>query len=527
MAQPTAPAYQPTDPSQPVTPARRRRLPGRGNGRPTRRPRSRASRPRLPLSTAPLRVRLVALLTVLLVVALLLTGLATSSLIRGYLMKRTDAELRQAAVPVATAAFQAVAQDRRGASMDGPNVYAVRIMPTDGSAPIYYSTSTIARQHPDIPLLSIRDPRVLSSRPFTVPSTDGDQQWRVIAGATQDGSATFAVAVSLEPIDDTVDHLRVLVGGIGLAATLICAGVGWYAVRRSFRPLRRIEDTAAGIAGGDLSRRVPEPTTNDEVASLSHSLNAMLAQIETSFALREASEDKMRQFVADASHELRTPLATVRGYAELYRQGAVRTPEDVGGAMSRIEDEAKRMGGLVEDLLLLTRLDIQRPDQYADVDLTVVCSEVVQDARVRAPERAITLVGGSGGLRPTVVRGDESRLRQVVTNLVVNAVNHTPTGTPIEVVVGSERPDEATITVRDHGSGIPPERAVRVFERFFRGDPSRSRGQGGGNGLGLAIVAAIVAGHRGRVGLAPTPGGGATFVVRLPSATSQRAPSIR
>ena len=305
--------------------------------------------------------------------------------------------------------------------------------------------------------------------------------------------------------------------------------LGWYAVRRAFGPLTRIEDTAAAIAAGDLSQRVPEPDTRDEVASLSRSLNAMLAQIEQSFAVREASEQRMRQFVADASHELRTPLATVRGYAELYRQGAVSRPEDVTGAFGRIESEASRMSGLVEDLLVLARLEGERPLVIDDVDLAVLGGDAVQDARVLQPDRRIRLVGLHGPLGPVLASGDEQRLRQVVTNLLSNALHHTPAGSPVEIAVGRLPDGTAALEVRDHGEGIDPVKARRVFERFYREDPSRSRrgsGGTGGTGLGLAIVAAIVTAHQGKVGVAPTPGGGATFILQLPqrahSSTSAR-----
>jgi two-component system OmpR family sensor kinase len=241
----------------------------------------------------------------------------------------------------------------------------------------------------------------------------------------------------------------------------------------------------------------------------------MLSQIEHAFGVRAASEARMRQFVADASHELRTPLAAVRGYAELYRQGAVSEPEDVASAMRRIEDEAARMGMLVEDLLLLARLDEERAARTERVDLTVLAADAVQDARAIAPDREITLIGLRGPLGSAELAGDEPRLRQVVTNLVANAIHHTPAGTPVEVAVGI-RDRSAVLEVRDHGLGVDPAEASRVFERFFRSDPSRTRGRGGGTGLGLAIVAAIVAGHDGRVGVARTQGGGATFIVEIP-----------
>jgi len=466
-------------------------------------------------------VRLIALLLLLLLVALTLTSIATSAMMRRQLMDSTDRDLQAAAGPTAS---QVLSQLFNRHEEGIPTNYAVRFMPTNGSRP-FAVNPTGERLHPDIPTLALNDPRVVNGTLFTVGSTDGEMRWRVVPGALRDGSATFAVAVPLRGVDTTVQRMLSFAILIGMAVIAACALLGWYGVRRAFRPLTQIEDTAAAIAAGDLTRRIPEPTTRDEVASLSRSLNAMLAQIEQSFAVREASEERMRQFVADASHELRTPLAAVRGYAELFRQGAVTEPEDVAGAMRRIEDEAIRMGGLVEDLLLLTRLDSQRPLQTGPVDLTVLAADAVQDARALDSTRQVRLLGLAGDLKPTTIEGDEARLRQVVTNLVGNAVNHTPPGTDIEIAVGSGA-GRAKLEVRDHGDGVDPVRARKVFERFYRADASRVRGNGGGNGLGLAIVAAIVNAHGGRVGVAATPGGGATFVVDLPTANSQSDPSV-
>jgi two-component system, OmpR family, sensor kinase len=468
-----------------------------------------------------LRVRLIALLVLLLLVALALTSVATSAMMRRQLMDSTDRDLKAAAVPTASQVLSRLF-NRHDEGI--PTNYAVRFMPTDGSRP-YAVNPTGEQLHPDIPTLALNDPRVLNGTLFTVQSTDGEMRWRVVPGQLRDGSATFAVAVPLRGVDTTVQRMLSFATLIGLAVIASCALLGWFGVRRAFRPLTQIEDTAAAIAAGDLTRRIPEPVTQDEVASLSRSLNAMLSQIEQSFAVREASEERMRQFVADASHELRTPLAAVRGYAELFRQGAVTEPEDVAGAMRRIEDEAIRMGGLVEDLLLLTRLDTQRPLERGPVDLTVLAADAVQDARALDTSRQVRLLSLEGELKPNTIEGDEARLRQVVTNLVGNAVNHTPVGTDIEIAVGSGA-GRAKLEVRDHGDGVDPVKARKVFERFYRADASRVRGNGGGNGLGLAIVAAIVNAHGGRVGVAATPGGGATFVVDLPTANSQSDPSV-
>lgn len=493
-------------------------------GEPVRAQRRPVERLARPFEALPLRVRLVAVVLILLFVSLTLTGVTALFLMRRSLMTAVDADLRTAAVPTISQAARNL-NDRPAL----PTNYATRfIFPVDGKVFAGPRSTAEAREHPRVPHLTLADSRVRTHEPFTVPSTDGDGRWRMVAGAgiTTDGEAViYAIAVPLFDVDASITDMKESLLVIGLGVMLACALIGWFAVRRAFRPLTQIEDTAAAIAGGDLTRRIPERTAKDEVSSLSRSLNAMLAQIEQSFAVREASEERMRQFVADASHELRTPLAAVRGYAELFRQGAVTKPEDVATAMRRIEDEAKRMGGLVDDLLLLARLDDERPMTFAPVDLTVLAADAVQDAKALDPSRSITLYGLEGELHPTTVQGDEARLRQVLTNLVGNAVNHTPPGTPLEVAVGSRDRGRALLEVRDHGPGVDPAAARRVFERFYRADPSRMRGHGGGNGLGLAIVAAIVNAHHGKVGVAQTPGGGATFVVDLPTANSQTVSS--
>jgi two-component system, OmpR family, sensor kinase len=268
-----------------------------------------------------------------------------------------------------------------------------------------------------------------------------------------------------------------------------------------------------------------------EVGRLSRSLNAMLAHIETAFRSKEQSEERMRRFIQDASHELRTPLVTIRGFSELYRHGGISKKEDVDAAMGRIEGEAKRMSQLVEDLLTLARLDEQRPLDHEPVDLLMLANDVVLDARVNAPDREVRLEGLDGGRAGTApTSGDEGRLRQVVANLVTNALRYTPEGTPLEIAVGTvdvlpgsvdsdgqqvHGSRDSVIEIRDHGPGIDEDDAARVFERFYRADSSRQR-ETGGTGLGLAIVAAIVAQHDGTVRLTQTPGGGATLSVRLP-----------
>ncbi len=462
--------------------------------------------------------RLVVVLVVLLVLVILLSTIATSVIMRRYLVERTVAELQTAAAPVASRVLPQYLN--RSSVIDLPSSYVVVFMEENGRR-----RATMAPEGvdpallPAIPALAIGDSRVQTQEAFAVgPAGGSGPSWIAVAGELGNDSGTYAVATSLAGVEETINRTVVASFALGLLVVAACVVAGWMGFRRAFRPLRAIEDTASAIAAGDLTRRVPEHASHDEVQSLARSLNMMLAQIEQSFRVREASQQRMRRFVTDASHELRTPLATVRGYAELYRQGAAATPEQTAAAMARIEQEATRMTGLVEDLLTLARLDDERPMSLSIVDLTVLAADAVQDARVRVPGREIRLLpAGNGRLAPTDVVGDEARLRQVVTNLVANALSHTPEGTPIEVAVGRNG-DLARLEVRDHGPGIPPDIATKVFERFFRDDPARGRKADGGYGLGLAIVAAIVEAHNGRVGIATTGGGGATFVVELPAA---------
>ncbi|HSO55520.1 MAG TPA: HAMP domain-containing sensor histidine kinase, partial [Actinomycetes bacterium] len=373
----------------------------------------------------------------------------------------------------------------------------------------------------------------------TVPATGGDGRWRVAVQPLRDGGSVV-VAASLDGIDSTTRQLRLIDLVVSGVVLLVLAGVGAAIVRASLRPLVEIEQTARAIAAGDLTRRVPDRDPRTEVGRLGRALNTMLAQIESAFGARAASEasarrseeaarrseDRMRRFVADASHELRTPLTTIRGFAELYRQGAGRDPAELDRLMRRIEDQAARMGLLVEDLLLLARLDQQRPLGREPVDLLALATEAVHDARAVAPDRPIELVLGTGdgdgegkGGSALVVLGDDQRLRQVLANLVNNALTHTPAGSPVEVRVGTAPLDgaqAAAVEVVDHGPGLTPEQAERVFERFYRADKARSRAVG--TGLGLSIVAALVAVHGGTVQVDSVPGRGARFRVVLPLA---------
>ncbi len=346
----------------------------------------------------------------------------------------------------------------------------------------------------------------------------GSEQFRVLAAA---GSGpltglTTVVAIPLADTNATLDRLALIELVVRAVVLLALAALAWWLVGVGLRPLRRIGETAGQIAGGDLSRRVEPANERTEIGRLGLALNAMLAQIEGAFAEREAGERRLRRFLADASHELRTPLAAIRGYAELYRIGAQREPAQVERAMGRIESESARMGGLVDDLLTLARVDEVREPVQERFRVDEVLAEACEDARAANPERQI----GLRGTRPVEVVGNAEQIRRVLDNLLRNAVVHTPAGTPIEAALAAEG-EEAVLRVRDHGPGIAAEDPQAVFERFWRSSASRGR-EDGGAGLGLAIVAAIVHAHGGEVAAANAPGGGAELTVRLPLAQGVR-----
>jgi two-component system OmpR family sensor kinase len=359
---------------------------------------------------------------------------------------------------------------------------------------------------------------VRSRDAFTVPSTSGSGRYRVLAMRVP--GAVDVVGISLRDVDATMSRLRwVLVAAIAIVIGILGVVVFWV-LRLGVRPLKRMTATAGAIGAGDLSQRVPDEPDGTEARDLGDALNSMLTTIEGAFAERSASEARLRRFVADASHELRTPVTTIRGYAELYRHGGLAAPAELDQAMRRTEQEAVRMATLVDDLLLLARLDEGRPLARDPVDLGVLGIDAAADARAVAPDRVITAEVAEG----VTVEGDEDRLRQVVGNLVGNALVHTPSGTPVSVVVHNGGAG-AVVEVHDDGPGMPAEMVDRAFERFSRADVSRSR-HAGGSGLGLAIVRAIVVAHGGDVALASAPGAGTTVRVELPRVASCVASSV-
>jgi two-component system OmpR family sensor kinase len=490
------------------------------------------ARVRLLLERTPLRVKLIVAVLALVAVALAIISLASVTALRGYLVGRLDDQLERVAP-----GFVQPRPPGPGPGGPGghehrpPSPYLVQLRNADGTLDQEPGADTLeaGQGRPALPADGAWF-QAHMGRPLTVPG-EGGGHWRVLVQPREGGSGgSVVVAASLAGIDNAVAWLQRLDLLVSLAVLLVVAGVGVAIVRASLRPLVEMEQTAEAIAAGDLTRRVPDRDPRTEVGRLAAALNSMLAQIEAAFRARAASEatarrseERMRRFVADASHELRTPLTTIRGFAELYRQGAARDPGELDRLMRRIEDQAARMGLLVEDLLLLARLDQQRPLDRRPVDLLALAAEAVNDARAVAPDRRIELQlangdGGGGAGGPLVVLGDEDRLRQVIANLMSNALTHTPAGSPIELRAGTRRDDgtsHAAIEVVDHGPGLNQEQAERVFERFYRADPARTRAHGG-TGLGLSIVAALVAAHGGTVEVRSVPGLGASFRVLLP-----------
>jgi two-component system OmpR family sensor kinase len=458
----------------------------------------------------PLRVGLVAATLVLVACGLLASGIAVTSIIRHSLISRVDQTLLDASRGWAQAPRRTPSTPVEGPNpARPPSNFYVRGIDPDGRV---WMAVNDRKAEPALP-----DDNDVGPVPVTVGSIDhSDVQWRAMTVRGPRGELT-TVAIDLSDVSSTVRALTWSQVGLGAAVLLVLGIAGYAVVHRSLRPLVEVEQTAAAIAAGELDRRIPQRDPRTEVGRLSLALNGMLAQIQRAVASSESSaehartsEDRMRRFITDASHELRTPLTTIRGFAELYRQGAAR---DVELLMNRIESESWRMGLLVEDLLLLARLDAQRPLERNRVDLLALASDAVHDARSVAPKRDINMEVFDGPGTPEVL-GDEARLRQVLSNLVSNALQHTPESADIAVRVGTDG-DNAVLEVCDAGPGMSGEDARRVFERFYRTDSSRARASGG-TGLGLSIVDSLVYAHGGTVSVTTAPGQGCRFTVNLP-----------
>ncbi|MGI8627646.1 MAG: sensor histidine kinase [Geodermatophilaceae bacterium] len=404
-----------------------------------------------------------------------------------------------------------------GARVGGPrlsSVYVVLCCPNGSLAPV--ANPDIGHwQLPDIDVAQAR--RAAETRtPYTADA--GEVRYRIVAYPHVGTDEIVILALPMRSVDATVARVTAVAWGTTAAILAVLALVAWWVIRLGIRPIKQMTATASAIAGGDLTHRVPEAPAKTEAGELGRSLNAMLSSIETAFDARGRSEQRLRRFAADASHELRTPVTTIRGYAELYRAGGLRGEGELGEAMGRTESEAIRMGRLVDDLLVLARLDQGRALDRQPVDLTQLAVDAATDAAVRDPEREIT---GPASPDAVLVLADADRLRQVISNLVANALVHTPPGSPVSLDVAVEG-QSGVLRVIDSGEGMPPEVEQRAFERFYRADPARSRHRGG-SGLGLSIVESTVAALDGQVTLRTEPGQGLTATVRLPLAKSPAA----
>jgi two-component system OmpR family sensor kinase len=476
----------------------------------------------------PLWARLVGAASVLVAVALLITGWIGVGLLRSYLTKQVDDRLVSSGdrfIRVVEGDLGGLGPDLGGSpGFRLPNSYVFEVINADGTRqgnPI--GGPGAGPTAPDLSGLTAKDAQARDGRPYTVVS-DGTR-WRVVLRVVPDGSGrVLATMTGLGEVDRALNHLMGIELLVGLIALVALAGLGVLVVRLSLRPLGEIETTAEAIGAGDLSRRIPDADPRTEVGRLGSALNAMLGQIEHAAQAQATSEheahqtaERMRRFAADASHELRTPLTSIRGFAELHRQRGGGTAEETDRLVSRIESEATRMTGLVEDLLLLARLDQQRPLATSPVDLVPLAQDAAFDLRTLDPDRGVT---ADLPTDPLLVHGDASRLRQVFANLVGNVRTHTPATAAARIVLRREPyggRDWALIEVADDGPGLTEEQASQVFERFYRVDDARARSHGGA-GLGLSIVAALAAAHGGGVEAKAAVGEGATFRVWLPLA---------
>lgn len=533
-----------------------------------------------------LRSKITGVTVLVVTFGLLVVGMGTLTVLQQTLVGEVDRQLRAAASELPRAPEELSTDDfddfddLTGSVFSSPFYFGA--VDHDGRVIVDNVDATQSAQAPDVSRMTFEQIGDRYGEGITVASENRTTQWRLApfkltlreeAGG-EPMRATLVIGANLAESNGIIGSFASIFLGFGLVAVIVSAALTRLLVTSTFRPLRDVEATAARFAGGDFSQRLGGATPNTEVGRLSRSLNTMLSRIDRAFADRAATIDQMRRFVGDASHELRTPLVSLRGYAELYRMGAIQKPEDVAQAMERIEKEAIRMSALVSDLLALARLDDTKPLEAGPVDLVPLARDAALDAMAGAPDREVTVDVDDGTASPAsmadaapepdatpepttsslslaaiarlarrrgrrgraaaaeepvlelavpelpgfeaVVLGDENKIRQVVTNLVGNAMRFTPAGSPIELLVGVDRArGMGTLSVVDHGEGIPAALKEKIFQRFFRADSSRTRDTGG-SGLGLAIVASIVAQHGGRVDVLDTPGGGATFMVSLP-----------
>jgi two-component system, OmpR family, sensor kinase len=472
--------------------------------------------------TLSLRGRLLIGVISLVVVGLLISNVATYLTLQNSLLSRVDQQLVTRST-VITAVQVLNSPDCRsggpGSSTTYPADTVTELIGPDGTVlavcHVQQFGTTTSTASPVLPKSLPKTATDTPTQPITVEGKGGVDHYRMTHWSENSFPGDVVVfAVPLTETQFTLSQVLLLELAISAAVVVATAILAFLIIRISLRPLERMGGVAAHIAAGDLTRRVEPATPQTEIGRLGLALNGMLSQIEAAFAESAASNARLRRVIADASHELRTPLTSIRGYAEMLRRGAAESPEDSESARRRIEQEAIRMTGLVDDLLVLARLDQGRPLAKEAVDLRAIANDAVADARVVAPQREISLNANG----PVIVTGDDTRLRQVLGNLMRNALVHTPQQTPIEVLVATND-GLGRMSVADHGPGLDEGDVGRIFEPFYRADPSRSRDSGGA-GLGLSIVSAVVTAHGGRVKVSQTDGGGATFEVELPLAQS-------
>jgi two-component system, OmpR family, sensor kinase len=471
-----------------------------------------------------LRGRLLAGVLVMTAVGLLAAGGGTYLALRSFLFDRVDQQLMAARASVGRGLRQSSASTIDTTTLDqvAPPIAFVEVRDTAGRVVAVHLLASLdgsspaprlpAALHPP-PASQVGAPSREGALQFDVGATSGTGRYRVLVSSLPAGGV-LVVAVSLDDVNATLGRLLDVELLIAAALIVLLAVATFWLLRGALRPLERISEVAGGIAQGDLDVRVSPAEDRSEIGRLGLALNGMLERLEDAFARRDRSEERLRRFVSSASHELRTPLTSIRGYAELLRRGARHDPKVLEVSISRIESEATRMGGLIDDLLLLARLDEQRPLGRVRTDLGLIARSAAQDARVREPERPITVsVDGS-----VSVIGDPDRLRQIVDNLLENAHVHTPAAAPVSIQVGI-RDGLAVLAVIDTGPGIDPDQAPRLFERFYRGTPPGSHDAAPrtkGSGLGLAIVKMIAEAHGGDATVSSRPGEGARFEITLP-----------
>lgn len=479
-----------------------------------------------------LRSKLTGLSVALIGILLTVSSYGTVSLLRAYLQQNTDNLLSSTANLLAQENPQLIENKLLAKNLNLPRLpsdYLIAVLDMNGElAYRIMATDSSPEDLPDFSVLSLEVAISASGIPFDLNSLgergevdiDEDDSWRVVVQPFRNHLGSVVVALPNSTNLELLRQYRAIGGGFGLLLLGLSGISIWLTIAQALRPLREVERTAKLIASGDLSQRLIERPGNTEIARLNRSLNSMLDSLEDSVSSRNKTLAQMRRFVADASHELRTPLVSVRGYAELYRQGAIKKKSDVQEAMGKIESEAIRMSQLVESLLTLARLDENQKLEVEKADLISIARDVIAKDVPSKQKTKIVLLGLSGAKLPADAKCEaefnENQIRQVLVNLIENAKRFSPAKKDIEVLIGQKSDDEIIFEICDHGEGIPKQLRDKVFERFYRADNSRNRDTGG-TGLGLAIVKEIVNLHKGRIEVRETPGGGATFRVKLPT----------